>query len=233
RRRNDAKSAQLKESHGKTESQQQHVNLLDERGLIARATEDPENPLVDEKKITSIYIETREPLKKIVIWYLGAAITWLLFGTLIGQYAGMKFLWPEIDSVSWLSFGRIRPVHTNTVFWGWASLAMIGLGYFVITRTSNNTLYSYKMAWRAWWLMNLAILTGNGLLMSGVNDGGGEYREYIWPVAAMFARGLVLTFINYYKTVAHRRIPQIYLSHWYILAALIWTITLVTIGYLP
>ena len=49
----------------------------------------------------------------------------------------MKFIWPEMDSISWLSFGRLRPVHTNTVFWGWSSLAMIGLGYFVIARTSN------------------------------------------------------------------------------------------------
>lgn len=229
----DRDTEQKRLSHKASTSDQHHQVVRDERVIISKATEDPENPFVDEKKISSIYIETREPLKKIVIWCLGASIGWLLFGTLIGQYTGMKFLWPEIDTISWLSFGRIRPVHTNTVFWDWASLAMIGLGYFVITRTSNNTLYSYRMAWTAWWLMNLSVLIGNILLMSGVNNGGGEYREYIWPVAALFASGLLLTFINYYKTVARRRIPQIYISNWYILAALIWTITLVIIGYLP
>lgn len=81
--------------------------------------------------------KTPPELRKIVLWYLGAATCWLVFGTLVGEYLGMKFVWPDLDEVSWLSFGRLRPVHTNTVFWGWSSLAMIGLAYFVIARTSN------------------------------------------------------------------------------------------------
>lgn len=146
---------------------------LDHKGMIAKVTHDPDNPLVDEKKKTRLNLETPEPLKKIVIWYLGASVFWLVFGTLIGQYVGMKFVWPEMDTVSWLSFGRLRPVHTNTVFWGWASLAMIGLGYFVVARTSNTIIYSYKWAWRAWRLINLSVIAGNIFLMSGINNGGG------------------------------------------------------------
>src|SRR5690606_35061574 len=117
-------------------------NAADSKGIISKVTHDPDNPLVDEKKKTKLNLETPEPLKKIIIGYLGASVFWLVFGTFIGQYVGMKFVWPEMDSVSWLSFGRLRPVHTNTVFWGWASLAMIGLAYFVIARTSNTTIYS-------------------------------------------------------------------------------------------
>ena len=74
---------------------------------------------------------------------------------------------------------------------------------------------------------------GNYFLMIGINNGGGEYREYIWPVTMIFALGLVITLLNYYKTVASRKISEIYISNWYILAALIWTVVLVTIGYLP
>lgn len=125
----------------------------------------------------------------------------------------MKFVWPEMDTVSWLSFGKLRPVHTNTVFWGWASMAMIGLGYFVIARTSNTKIHSYKWAWRGWWFINLSVLTGNILLMSGINNGGGEYREYIWPVAGLFLCGLIITFWNFYKTVAQRKISEIYVSN--------------------
>lgn len=206
---------------------------VDEKGLVNRVTHEPENPMFDEKKKTPLSIETPHQLKKIVIYYLGAAVFWLVFGTLVGQYVGMKFLWPEMDSQSWLSFGRLRPVHTNVVFWGWASLAMIGLGYFVITRTSNTFLHSYKSAWRAWVLINLTVLSGTTFLMLGVNNGGGEYREYIWPVMLPFAIGLFITFWNFYKTVASRKISDIYVSNWYILAALIWTIVLSIIGYLP
>lgn len=206
---------------------------IDKKGLIDRVTHEPENPMFDEKKKTPIGIETPEPLKKIVIYYLGAAVFWLVFGTLVGQYVGMKFLWPEMDGQSWLSFGRLRPIHTNAVFWGWASLAMIGLGYFVIARTSNTVIHSYKSAWRAWILINLTVLLGTIFLMSGINNGGGEYREYIWPVMLLFAIALVITFWNFYKTVASRKISDIYVSNWYILAALIWTIVLAIIGYLP
>src|SRR5690554_330595 len=205
----------------------------DKRGVVTKVTHEPNNPVVDEKKRTLINIQTPEELKKIVIWYLGASAFWLLFGTLVGQYVGMKFVWPEIDSVSWLSFGKLRPVHTNAVFWGWASMAMIGLSFFVITRTSNTRLYSYKLAWISWCFINISVLLGSISLMAGINNGGGEYREYIWPFFIFFAAALIITFYNFYKTVAQRKVREIYVSNWYILGGMAWTITLATIGYLP
>lgn len=216
---------------GKELGSQETAN--DTKGIVSKVTHEPENPLFDEKKKTRLNMETPAPLKKIVIWYLGASIFWLVFGTLIGQYVGMKFIWPEMDTVPWLSFGRLRPVHTNTVFWGWASMAMIGLGYFVIARTSNTVIYKYKWAWRSWYLINLSVLIGNIFLLAGINNGGGEYREYIWPVAVLFMVGLIYTFRNFYKTVANRRISDIYVSNWYLFGGLLWTITLAIIGYLP
>lgn len=205
----------------------------DTRGIISDYTHRRDNPLVDRKKESKTYIETVQPLKKLIIYYIGASIFWLLFGTLIGQYVGMKFVWPEIDTISWLSFGRLRPVHTNAVFWGWASLAMVGLANFVITRTSNVKLYSYKIAWWAWRLMNLSVILGSIFLMIGINNGGGEYREYIWPVMLPFATGLILTLYNFYQTVSRRKISEIYISNWYLFGGLIWTITIVVIAYLP
>lgn len=205
----------------------------DDIGLVDYLTEDPENPIVDEKKKSSVVLDVSPDLKSLVVWYLGAAVFWLVFGTLVGQYVGMKFIWPEMDSINFLSFGRLRPVHTNTVFWGWASLAMVGLGYFVVARTSNTKIHSLGLAKIAWVLMNMTVVSGSICLISGINNGGGEYREYIWPVAAMFAIGLILTFYNMYKTVASRKISEIYISNWYILGGLVWTVTLVIIGYLP
>lgn len=206
---------------------------VDLKGLIQKVSNEPDNPIVDEKKRTGELLETPPALKKLIIFYLGAAVFWLIFGTLMGQYLGMKFIWPELDSISWLSFGRLRPVHTNAVFWGWASLAMFGLGYFVVVRTSNTKVYSYKWGWYAFVLINLAVFIGTLCLMGGINNGGAEYREYIWPVMALFGIGLVINFLNYYKTIAQRKIPEIYVSNWYILGAMVWTMVLVVIGYLP
>ena len=201
-------------------------------GLIKNII-NPKNPLFDEKSRSHYKIEISKELKEIIIWYLGAAVFWLVFGTLVGQYVGMKFVWPEMDSTSWLSFGRLRPVHTNTVFWGWASLAMVGLGHYVVARTSNREIFSYKRSKVAFWLMNASVFLGNLFLMGGINNGGGEYREYIWPIMALFAIGLILTFLNFYKTVANRKLSEIYISNWFILASLIWTIVLSIIGYFP
>jgi len=209
------------------------ANAVDDKALITRATSDPESPLVEEKIYSRTRLQVDKPLQQLVIWYLAASTFWLVFGTLVGEYLGLKFIWPDLDQVAWLSFGRLRPVHTNTVFWGWGSLAMIGLAYFVIARTSATRIHSYRTAWWAFALINLSVIVGNVLLMAGINNGGGEYREYIWPVALLFAIGLILTFRNFYATVKRRKVAEIYVSNWYILAALVWTIVLATIGYLP
>src|SRR5690554_4841891 len=208
-------------------------DAVDDKGILHRIDHTPSNAFFSEKKRTSLSIETPNELKKIVIYYVVAAAVWLVVGTLVGQYLGMKFIWPEIDHQPMFSFGRLRPVHTNMVFWGWSSLAMIGLGYFVIARTSNTKIYNYKWAWYGWALVNATIVLGSLALMFGINNGGGEYREYIWPIMLLFAIALVLTFWNFYKTVATRKISEIYISNWFILAALIWTIVLSIIGYLP
>jgi cytochrome c oxidase cbb3-type subunit 1 len=140
---------------------------------------------------------------------------------------------PDVDGFSWLSFGRLRPVHTNSVFWGWASLAMLGLGHYIVPRVSNTTLYSINLGWYSLIMINVAVLAGTLLLMGGINNGGGEYREYIWPVMLVFAAGLLLTLLNFFKTVGTRTTTEIYISNWYILSALLFGITIVVIAYLP
>lgn len=206
---------------------------FDKRGLIYQAKQAKYETLVDDKISHDQLTKVSDELKNIVIYYIVAATFWLIFGTFIGEYLGIKFVYPELDTTSWLSFGRLRPVHTNTVFWGWTSLAMLGLGNYVISKTSNRELYSSRLARITWYLINLSLILGNICLMSGINNGGGEYREYIWPVFLLFLSGLLLTFFNFYKTISLRKISDIYISNWYILAALIWTTVLVIIGYLP
>ncbi|HPI80560.1 MAG TPA: cytochrome oxidase subunit I, partial [Cyclobacteriaceae bacterium] len=85
---------------------------VDEKGLVSKVSHDPGAPLVDEKRQSPITFETPPDLKRVIVYYLGASAFWLVFGTLVGQYLGMKFVWPDMDHVAWLSFGRLRPVHT-------------------------------------------------------------------------------------------------------------------------
>jgi cytochrome c oxidase cbb3-type subunit I len=172
-------------------------------------------------------------LRRLILSYLGTAIVWLIFGTTVGEYLGIKFLSPEIDQQSWLSFGRLRPVHTNAVFWGWCSLAMLGLGHYVIPRVSGGKLYSYRYGWAALILINLCVVLGTICLMAGINNGGGEYREYVWPVMALFGAGLAITLINFYRTIALRPSREIYISSWYIVSAIMFTLVIAIIAYWP
>ncbi len=172
-------------------------------------------------------------LSKLVLWYLGSAVFWLVFGTSVGEYLGVKFLAPDVDHQSWLSFGRLRPVHTNAVFWGWSSLAMLGLGHYVVSVVSNSPVASLKKGWISLVLINTSVVLGSLCLMAGINNGGGEYREYVWPVMALFGTGLVLTLINFIQTIARRKTKEIYISNWYIVSAIIFTLVIAFVAYWP
>ncbi|HWA55649.1 MAG TPA: cbb3-type cytochrome c oxidase subunit I, partial [Gemmatimonadales bacterium] len=172
-------------------------------------------------------------LTRLVWWYLASATAWLVFGTLIGEYLGLKFTAPDLGVAPWLSFGRLRPVHTNVVFWGWTSLAMLGLALWVVPRTSQAPIYSLRLARVSLWLINTAVVAGVWSLVSGVTNGAGEFREFIWPVMGLFAAGLAVLAFDLYRTIARRGTEEIYISNWYILAALLWTLVLVSIGYAP
>lgn len=204
----------------------------DEKGLL-QLEKDVRVQIVSMKKRAIARPNVDPALSKLVIWYLISATVWLLFGTSVGEYIGIKFVAPDVDAVSWLSFGRLRPVHTNSVFWGWASMAMVGLAYYVVPRVSNTKLYSLKVGWISLHLTNLTVLLGTISLMAGINNGGGEYREYVWPIMLLFAVALVLTLVNFYKTIAKRKTREIYISNWYIVSAIVFTIVIALVAYIP
>ena len=204
----------------------------DEKGIL-QINEQTGLPIVPVKKKAQPRPNIDPGLSRLILWYLGCATFWLLFGTTIGEYVGIKFVAPDADHVSWLSFGRLRPVHTNAVFWGWASLAMLGLAYYVVPRVGNNKLANMKYGWYTLWLINAAVVTGTICLMAGINNGGGEYREYTWPVTLLFAAGIALTLINFLQTISRRKTREIYISNWYIVASIIFAITITIVAYVP
>lgn len=204
----------------------------DSKGVIAISNESG-LPIVAQKKSGLHRPKIDADLSKLIIWFLGSATFWLIFGTTIGEYIGIKFVAPDADHISWLSFGRLRPVHTNAVFWGWASLAMLGLGYYVVPRVSNTALASLRKGWYTLYLVNAAVVLGTLCLMAGINNGGGEYREYVWPVMLLFAIGLILTLINFIQTIARRTTKEIYIANWYIVASIIFAIVISIVAYVP
>jgi cytochrome c oxidase cbb3-type subunit 1 len=205
----------------------------DAKGLLRLRTGDHGLPFIPVKKKAAKRPAVDPSLARLVIGYLVCATAWLVLGTTAGEYLGIKFVSPDADALPWLSFGRLRPVHTNAVFWGWSSLAMLGLAYYVVPTVSNARIASIRSGWWSLGLINAAVLLGSLCLMAGLNNGGGEYREYTWPVMALFGLGLVIALVNFLRTIARRQTREIYISNWYIVSALLFTLTIVFVAYWP
>ncbi|MDQ2657457.1 MAG: cbb3-type cytochrome c oxidase subunit I [Bacteroidota bacterium] len=205
----------------------------DPNGIIQRVAATTSIQFVAPKKKAMKRPNIDPALSRLILWYLGSAIFWLVFGTTVGEYLGIKFVAPDVDHQSWLSFGRLRPVHTNAVFWGWSSLGMLGLGYYIVSIVSNVPIASLKKGWTSLVLINTSVVLGTLCLMAGINNAGGEYREYVWPVMGLFGAGLVLTLINFIQTIARRKTKEIYISNWYMVAAIMFTLVIAFVAYWP
>ncbi len=206
----------------------------DEKGVIRNINAVEEFRIFPAKRRTSSFIKYISPeLTKLILWFLGTAIVWLVIGTTFGLYAGIKYVVPDVEHTSWLSFGRLRPAHTNAVFWGWASLAMVGLSYYVVTRVSNRENYNIRQGYISLILINAAVLAGTISLLAGVNNGGGEYREYIWPIMITFGIGIAFSAHNLFRPVAKRTVKEIYISNWYVISGFMFVIVVILVGYIP
>lgn len=205
----------------------------DQKGIISNINAVEEILIIPQKKSINTQKYITPELSKLIIYFLGCSVLWLIVGTSIGEYLGIKFVTPDIDHQSWLSFGRLRPVHTNMVFWGWCSFAMVGLAYYVIPRVSNTDVFKIKYGYYSLIFMNLAVVLGSLSLMAGINNAGGEYREYIWPIMALFGIGIGFSLYNYLMTIARRKTKEIYVSNWYIISATMYVIVILLVAYLP
>jgi cytochrome c oxidase cbb3-type subunit 1 len=172
-------------------------------------------------------------LASMLVAYTVTATLWLLFATAIGILLAYKFGAPDFAPGAWLTFGRLRPIHTNATFYGWASLALVGLAYYVAARSSGTRLYSAKLAWIGLVLFNVAAVAGTVALDLGYNDGNLEYREWPWPIRLVFLAALVVTAWNLIGTVARRSTEDIYLSNWYTIGGALWTCIIALVAVLP
>ncbi|MBN9531846.1 MAG: cbb3-type cytochrome c oxidase subunit I [Alphaproteobacteria bacterium] len=165
--------------------------------------------------------------------YVVSATAWLLFATFIGVVLAYKFGAPDFAPGPYLTFGRLRPIHTNATFYGFASIALVGLAYYVAVRSCRTALYSVRLAWTGLWLFNIAAVAGTVALDLGFSAGDLEYREWPWPVRLVFLAALMVTAWNLLFTVARRNTHDIYLSNWYTMGGVLWTCIIAIVAILP
>jgi cytochrome c oxidase cbb3-type subunit 1 len=150
-------------------------------------------------------------------------MAWLLIFPTIGALVSLKFTDPGfLGDSAWLTFGRLRPVHTNGVVWGAFSTLFIGLCHWVVPRLTGTRL------WREGWsrplliAWNVNLVVAMALLMAGWNRGWELGELPLGNVLVILAVLLALT-VQMLMTIRRRRETPLYVSLWYLIAALVWT----------
>jgi len=158
--------------------------------------------------------------KKTGGWYIGAATFWLVLGTLIGSIFRMKMACGLTRSGILFVFWQTKTSSYQHCVLGLGTLAMIGLGYFVIAKNNPITkIYNYKNR-MATWILIKSHLGGreNIFLNVWINNGGGEYpRVYLARWCSCLPQGWILTFYNFSRLFSFEKIEEIYISNWYIM----------------
>ncbi|HUX91478.1 MAG TPA: cytochrome-c oxidase, cbb3-type subunit I [Gallionellaceae bacterium] len=143
------------------------------------------------------------------------AVVWGVIGMLVGVLIAAQLIWPELDlGMQWLSYGRLRPLHTNAVIFAFGGSALFATSYFVVQRTSNVRLFSDKLAAFTFWGYQAVIVLAVITLPLGITRGK-EYAELEWPIALLLTVVWVAYAIVFFGTLAKRKIQHIYVANWF------------------
>ena len=162
--------------------------------------------------------------------WLSWGLLWLMVFPLFGVLVSIKFHNPEfLGDTSWLTFGRLRPVHVNGVIFGAFSTNFLGLLYYYVPRLCGVRLYKEEWGWWVLWLWNAFLVIGSVSLMMGYNAGL-EAGEFEWPLNLLRFVTLGLITVQVLGTIWRRQERRFYVAMWYTAAALIWTLMNLILG---
>jgi len=144
-----------------------------------------------------------------------AAIVWGVVGMLVGVFIAAELAWPDINmGLPWLSYGRIRPLHTNAVIFAFGGCALMATSYYVVQRTCQVRLLSSKLAALHFWGYQAVIVLAAITLPLGITRGK-EYAELEWPIALLLTVVWVIYAIVFFGTIAIRKVRHIYVANWF------------------
>ena len=162
--------------------------------------------------------------------FLMIASLFFVVSGLVALIIAGKLNFPTLlGSVSWLTFGRMRPIHTNGMLFGWLLAADMGLCFYLVPRLCGVRLWSEKLGVATMWLWVVIVLGAVVELALGHNQGL-EYAELpLWLDLAVVVAWVAFA-INIFATVATRKYQQMYVSLWYIMASILWTAFVYIVG---
>ena len=158
---------------------------------------------------------------KIVKKFIYASIVFGLVGMLVGLILAILFLFPNLtDGISFLSFGRLRPLHTNAVIFAFVGNAMFAGVYYSLQRLLKARMFSDFLSNLHFWGWQLIIVAAAITLPLGYTTSK-EYAELEWPIDIAIALIWVAFGINMIGTILKRRERHLYVAIWFYIATFI------------
>ena len=165
--------------------------------------------------------------------FLSCAVVWLIVGSLAGLTSSIKLHEPDwLVQQAWLTFGRIRTIHLNVVAYGWAPMSAFGIAMWMLPRLLKTPLIGGRFAILGCMLWNAGLIAGIGCVAAGISDGM-EWLEIPWQVDILLIAGGSMIGLPLVYTLQARKVDHLYVSVWYMGAALFWFPILFLIANLP
>jgi cytochrome c oxidase cbb3-type subunit 1 len=149
-----------------------------------------------------------------------SAVFWLIVGLLVGLWLAAEMFYPALNLTPWLSFGRLRVVHTNGLVYGFALAGIFACSYYMLEKLTRTPLVFPRLARAHLYLFNAAILLAALSLFAGLNTSK-EYSELEWPFDVVVVIVWVMFSINVLGTLVKRREKEMYVSLWFLIAMVV------------
>lgn len=149
-----------------------------------------------------------------------ATVFWGIVGFLVGVVIASQMAFPELNFGEYLTFGRLRPLHTSAVIFAFGGNALFATSYFVVQRTCGTRLWSDKVASFTFWGYQFFIVLAAIGYVTGVTQGK-EYAEPEWYADLWLVFVWVAYLIQFLMTLKNRREPHIYVANWFYLSFII------------
>ena len=151
---------------------------------------------------------------KIVRQFAVMTVIWGIVGMLVGVIVAAQLVWPELNFAPWLTFGRLRPLHTNAVIFAFGGCALFATSYYVVQRTCYARIFCDKLAAFTFWGWQLVIVLAAITLPLGYTSSK-EYAELEWPIDILIAVVWVAYAVVFFGTIAKRKVQHIYVANWF------------------
>ncbi len=154
---------------------------------------------------------------RVVRGFAFSALFWLVIGLVVGLWIAFEMFNPALNLTPWLSFGRLRVVHTNGMGLGFSLAAIFAATYYMLQRLTRTPIAFPRLAQAHLYLFNTVLALGALSLFAGMNTTK-EYAELEWPIDIGVVIFWVMFAINVFGTLIKRQEKQMYISLWYIIA---------------